>query len=400
MQKPTVLFPYVEAGMGHIVPMRAIAKKFKELYGDKVICREINFYTSGGAEELILFEERMKQSVVKQNVNHLFGFMMTNAMQIFGAKISTAASAHCLKINACKAAVKYMDELAPDLVFSTHWSTNYFAAKCKTKPLTALYCPDVALYPIFEYPCDLTLTPTRYGYEKALKKKRRYNGQNLKYAMTAIDDNAFFIPDDKERARRELGLTPDKFTVLFAEGGYGIGKCGEICRRIIERDLPVTMIAICGTNEKLFEELSHLKTEKNSELKLTKFTDRMQHYFAASDLFCGKSGGNVMSEATFAGVPQIITKYASGIEKMNGKYYEKEIKTAIKIFSPKKVVSAIESFAAEPEKLSPLRDAAILQRENYGAERSAKLIFELLCTRFPELKESDKRVSDIKLKAI
>ncbi len=373
--------------MGHIVPMRAIARKFKELYGDKVNCREISFYLASGLEELIEFENRMKNSVVKQNRRRAFGFFMTANMNLFGAKISTATSAHCLKWGAAKSAISHMNALAPDLVVSTHWSTNYFAAKCAQKPLTVLYCPDTRLYPLFEYPCDLTLVPTRFGYEEALKKrKRQYNEHNLKCVPALIDEKAFAISRDKRTVRAALGLNPDKFTVVLAEGGYGIGKSGQISRLIAKRNLPVTLVVACGKNEKLLAELSLLKCGGNCELRPIGYTDRLNEYIAAADLFCGKSGANTLSEATFAGVPQIITNYASGVEKLNGKYYVDVIKTALKIFNAKKAVDAIERFILNPKELEPYRTAAEAQRQNYGAEQSARLIYRLLCTRFSELR--------------
>ncbi|MDE5789199.1 MAG: hypothetical protein K2H78_02155, partial [Clostridia bacterium] len=273
MKKPTVLFPYVEAGMGHIVPMRAIARKFKEMYGGKVNCREISFYLASGLEELIEFENRMKNSVIKQNHRRAFGFFMTANMNFFGAKISTAASARCLKRGAAEAAISHMNALAPDLVVSTHWSTNYFAAKCDKKPLTVLYCPDTRLYPLFEYPCDLTLVPTRFGYEEAIKKhRRRYNEHNLKCVPALIAEEAFAVPRDKKAVRAALGLNPDKFTVVLAEGGYGIGKCGQISRMIVARDLPVTLVVACGKNEKLLAELSHIDCGTNCELRPIGYT--------------------------------------------------------------------------------------------------------------------------------
>ena len=36
MRKIRVLFPEVEAGLGHIMPMRAVAEIFEKKYGDKV----------------------------------------------------------------------------------------------------------------------------------------------------------------------------------------------------------------------------------------------------------------------------------------------------------------------------------------------------------------------------
>ncbi|MDE6373084.1 MAG: hypothetical protein K2L72_01145, partial [Clostridia bacterium] len=365
MKKPTVLFPYVEAGMGHIAPMKAIAKKFEELYGDVTDCREVKFFADSGNDTLREFERKMCKSVIDSNRNKSLGFFMTFNMNFWGAKIATAASANCLEAGTAKPAVERMDELAPDLVFSTHWSTNYFAVKSAAAPLTVLYCPDARLYPLFNYPCDLALVPTRAGYEEALKKyKRRYNKDNLKCVPALIREEAFSVPRDRRAVRESLGLDPDKFTVLLAEGGYGIGKMTEICRRVLKRDLNVTLIPVCGKNEELFNELSGWQSGGRCDFRPVGFTEKMSEYMAAADLFCGKSGANVFAEACFFGVPQIVTKYASGVEKLNGEYYVNKIKTALKIFNAAKVADKIEEFADNPEKLKPLREAAEAQREN------------------------------------
>ena len=388
MRKPRVLFPYVEAGMGHIAPMRAIAGKFKELYGDRVECVECKFFGDSGNKTLVAFEKKMCKSVVDTNRDHALGFFMTFTMHLFGAKIATPASSCCLKAGTKKPAVAHMEELAPDMVVSTHWSTNYFAKQSPCAPLTVLYCPDAYTYPLFNYPCDIAMIPTKAGYEYALKRwKRRFNPDNLKYVPALIRNDAFEISADKNALREELGLDPDKFTVVLAEGGYGIGKLKKICREVIKRDLDVNLIAVCGKNEKLYGEMKDWKSGGKCAFHPVGFTDRMLEYLACADLFCGKSGANVFAEACFFGVPQIVTNTATHIEKGNCKYYVKDVKTALKIFNADKVTDKIAEFAADPDKLTPLKQAAEAQRENYGAEKSARLIFELLCTRFPELKD-------------
>ena len=388
MKKPVVLFPYVEAGMGHIAPMRAIADKFREMYGDRVDCVENKFFSDSGNKTLIGFEKKMCKSVVDTNRNHFLGFFMTASMIMFGAKIATPASACCLKAGTKKPAVKHMDELAPDLVVSTHWSTNYFAKKSKCAPLTALYCPDAYTYSLFNYDCDLALIPTRAGYERALKKwKKRYNPDNLKCVPALIRDDAYEVSSDKNALRESLGLDTDKFTVVLAEGGYGIGKMAEICREVLKRDLNVTLIPVCGKNQKLYEQMKNWKSGKNCDFRPLGFTDRILEYVACADLFCGKSGANVLFEACYFGVPQIVTNTATHIEKYNCKYFAEDIKTALKIFNAVKVADKIEEFSNHPEKLAPLKAAAEAQHENYGAETAARYIFDLLCTRFPELKD-------------
>ena len=76
------------------------------------------------------------------------------------------------------------------------------------------------------------------------------------------------------------------------------------------------------------------------------------------------------------------------LKRRKQKTSENEVKSALKIFNPKKVVEKIEEFLAHPEELEPLRLAAEAQHDNYGPEQCARYIFELLCTRFPQLKNN------------
>lgn len=84
-------------------------------------------------------------------------------------------------------------------------------------------------------------------------------------------------------------------------------------------------------------------------------------------------------------MPVIVTKYATKIEQLIGEYYIDAVGSAIKEFNPSKAVDLIEKFAASPELLQPYRLAAEAQRSNYGPEKTARLVYGLLKTRFPEL---------------
>lgn len=375
--KPRVVFPFVEAGMGHIAPMRAIADKFKELYGDKVDVVESKFFSEGNNQDMITLEQRMCKSVVDSNKHNILGFMTTNAMNMFGARISNSMSIFGLCKGALKPSIAHMEELKADVVFSTHWSTNYIASKCAKPPISLLYCPDTKLYPIFNYKSDLTFVPTQAGYEEALKKyRRRYNEQNLRRVPMAIREEAYGMTLSKAEARAKFGIDADKFTVILVDGGYGIGKSKDICKEALHRDLPVNLIPICGKNEMLYKEISSWKQGKNCRIYPVGFTDKMLEYLVCADLFCGKSGANTFAEACFFGIPQIVTQYASGVEKLNGRYYVNDAKTAFKIFSPSKVAKKIEQILDDPNILEPLRINAEAQRNNYGTNRIAALIYE------------------------
>lgn len=388
MDKPRVLFPYTEAGLGHIMPMNSIADEFERLYGDKVEVVRSQFFTETNDQKLINYEKKLSKSVRQYNKLPAFGYFATFNMDFWGTKLSTWGAVKFIGKGAHKKGIKHMRELKPDLVVSTHWATNYYAMKMKNRPLTVMYCPDAKINTLFRYPCDLAMTSMKLGYDRAMKKhKHRYNKDNLKQVPFLIRKEAFTIPTDKAALREKLGIPTERFTVLLADGGYGIGKMKPMVEEILQRDLPINLIAVCGKNKSLYKDLSVLKSKGNTMFKPMSLVDNMLEIIACADVCCGKSGASLMAEPCFFGVPQIITHYANDIERWIGKYYIEDVGSAIKEFEVDKAVDLLEKFAANPELLAPYAKAAEAQHENYGAEKCARYIFGLLCKRFPELKD-------------
>ena len=64
------------------------------------------------------------------------------------------------------------------------------------------------------------------------------------------------------------------------------------------------------------------------------------------------------------------------MEKLNGQYYVENAKTAFKIFNPSKVADKIEQVINDPKILEPLRINAEAQRDNYGTNKIAALIYK------------------------
>ena len=386
MRQPIVLFPYVEAGMGHITPMDAIADAFEQKYGNQVQVVRSKFFTEGQDVKLKNFEDGLTGQVRKHNQNPRYGFFITTMMNVF-APFSLWATMNFFRIGSKKRGIRHMEELGADLVVSTHWASNYYALKAKHKPLTVQYIPDAHINPMFAYPSNLTMISMPSGYASALKKKFRFNENNLKLVPFCIRKEAFEVTKDKKENRKALGLDAEKLTIVLAEGGYGIGKTQVICEEIVKRDLPVTIVPICGKNKEAYTYLTSLKTGKNTQLKVEGFTNRIFEYMASADLFMGKSGASTIAEPTFFGVPTIVTTHATNIEKKISKYYVEEVGCAIECFEPKQAVDKVEEFLNNPESLRILQKNTEKVKDNYGAEKTADCIFELLTTRFPHLKE-------------
>ncbi|MBO4343873.1 MAG: hypothetical protein J5844_04355 [Clostridia bacterium] len=383
MKKIKVLFPFVEAGFGHIMPMKSIEQTFRRKYGDRVEVVSSKFYTETGNKHLKKYEQMISRQVRIYDKFTAIGHVASVSTEIFGAELSSFTAIRMFAPFAYKAAMKHMEEISPDVVFSTHWVTNYYAEHMKTKPLTVMYCPDAQLNELFEYHSDLNMISMPYGYLKALRKKQ-YNKQNMKMVPFLIRNEAFDYCKDKKELRRELGIPEDNFTVVLAEGGYGIGKIAKLSEALIKEHLPLTVIPMCGKNDKLYNHFMSLKPSEEVTFRPYRFTEQILKLEAAADLFCGKSG-NILAEATFFGNPSVVTNCATIIEKKIADHYINTVGSALKELSVKKAVKMIEEFAKNPALLEPYKKEAQAYHENFGSEKAADVLWEKITEVYPEL---------------
>ena len=380
MKKIRVLFPYVEAGFGHIMPLRSIEETFRRKYGDRVEVVSSAFFTETGNKHLIRYERMISRQVKIYNAHHFIGHTATASSEILGTTLSTFGCMRFCSPIACVEGIRHMEELAPDVVFSTHWATNYYAEHLKNKPFTVMYCPDALHNSLFQYHSDLNMISMPYGYLKSLRKKK-YNLDNLKYVPFLIRNEAFGIPRDKRELRRKLGLPEDRFTVLLVEGGYGLGRMHDITERLIKERMPLTVVSICGKNEKLCKRFKSLTPSHEITFVPLGFIDNILEYEAACDVFCGKSG-NIIGELTFFGNPSIISNCSTFIERGIADHYLHTVGSAVKEFSAKKAIALIKSFASDPSLLEPYRRAARAYHSNFGSEAAADLLFKEISDRF------------------
>ncbi len=380
MKKIRVLFPYVEAGLGHIMPLMSIKEVFEKKYGSKCEVITCNFFKDSGDPYLKQYGQFLVNQVVNYNKHRNLGYFATINSEFWGTTLSSFTTMRLIP-GACASGIAYMRELNPDVVFSTHWATNYYAEHVKNKDIfTISYCPDVVMNSLFRYKANLTLVASSIGYEKAMKR-RKYNEDNLKRVPFLIRNEAFNIPLDKIENRKNLNLPLDNFTITLMEGGYGIGKTEKICEELSKKHIKITIIPFCGKNEELFKKLSSLKTTEEVKLMPMAFTPNVLPYIASSDLFLGKSG-NCIAEPTFFGVPSIITNFATIIERDIGNYYINNVKCALKEFDVNKIVEMIESYVKNPSLLDELSKNARDYHDNFGAEYTADLIYQEICKYF------------------
>jgi len=381
MKKLKILFPEVEAGLGHIMTSRAVYDIFTKKYGKYFDVVSLDFYKSAKSKSLHAYGKVLCQSVQTYTKHPKFGHFATNNCEFWGTVIATNFVLYLPIPWVVRKGVKYMEELKPDVIFSTHWATNYYAEHVKKieKPFTVMYCPDAFLNALFKYKADVTMCSMKTGYEEA-KNDPKFKSDNLRLTTFCIRNEAQQITNTKQQSREKLGLS-NRFTVVLTEGGYGNGNMPLIIQNLLKRDLPINIIAICGTNEKLAKKFRKYSVGQNTRFIPLGYTKDIFEYINASDLFCGKAG-NMIAEPTYFCVPSIISGLSTGIENHIASFYTDYIKCAILEKDPAKAADLVEKFYHSPELLEPYRKAAEHRHDIFGAEATADALFEEIKKKF------------------
>ena len=380
-RKPRVVFTFVEAGMGHIIPEKAICDAFERKYGDKTEVVRSRFYAETGDENMKRFERGFVNTVKLQSRSRIFGKLC-----IFGNKLAGDALSQQFVMRmrypdskADGKAMRHLRELDADVLFTTHWATAFYVGKLAgtdvKRPYTVMFCPDAYSNGMFNVDCNDFLIPTEEGLKKA-DRRRMYAGGNGRVVPYPIREEAFALKGRKAELRREAGIGENEFVALLADGGYGMAKLEKTVEELLALAPDMRIIAVCGKNEEAAERLRAKSVPSPTRLDVYGYTDDMLRFVCMSDVFVGKSGANSMAEPTFFGLPVIITKCITPIESGIKKYYTRTVGNAMYIPDPKKAAAALAAFAADSSALEPYRKNAEERAGEYGAEKIADFIYE------------------------
>ena len=378
--KKRVVFPFVEAGMGHIMPMRSVATIFKEKYGDKVEVIETDFFSAQDNVHAIDVEKDFIRQVKLHNKYRGLGKLQFLLMRLFGQKATLKYLYQRRYKKAYQSSIDYVESLRADLIFHTHFSTLYYGNQAKTLGLTnALmvgYCPDPVLGLQWDKRYDLMLLSSEKGIKQALNSKT-FKNTNMMYAPFTIRPEVKDYKESKSYYKQALNIK-DQFTILLCDGAYGAGKMEKVLKELLKSKLEMNILAVCGKNETLYERLKTITTPKNISLTTFGFTDKMLLLAAASDIFVGKSGASNLAEASYFSNPLLITSMATNIEVWIADYYINEIGNAKKVFNIKKVRKLIESYIQDPALMRPMIEASKKAKVTSGPEEIADALYKQL----------------------
>ncbi len=384
--KPRVVFTYVEAGKGHIVPTHNVCEAFKRKYGDRAEVIESKFFTETGSRDMEKTEILFRRAVQNQNRSPILSWLCKLGNLIAGDTFALFVLLR-MTVSGRKTnplAVKHIEELDADLVYSAHWSIPFYINQLKTpRPYSVCFCPDVYSNGAFNVDCNDFLISSDVGYNQVQNRMRMYAGGNITYIPFPMRPEVDNYRGAKIRAelREKLFISKDEFVVALCDGGYGMAKLEKTAKRLMNSKQPMTIIALCGMNHELYRKLKAKESQTPSHIRLiaVDFTDKVLEYIAVADVFAGKSGANAIAEPAALGIPIIVTKCITYIERGIKNYYVRKIKGAIYRPSSRLAARKIERFAQNRELLKKYQDnLKNSHRQHFDAEASADLIWERL----------------------
>ncbi|NNE68115.1 MAG: glycosyltransferase [Pyrinomonadaceae bacterium] len=191
-------------------------------------------------------------------------------------------------------------------------------------------------------------------------------------------DPVFAIVKNKFETREKLGLKTDLLTIMVSAGGFGVGNVEILLKALAEMKTECQIVAICGRNEELRNEVSalakSLKTGAKARIVPVGFTDAMDEYMSASDLIVGKPGGLTTSEALAKDLVFVIVNPIPGQEERNSDHLL-EKGCAVKCNTLPTLAYKIDELAASPARLTSMQaNIKSLARPNSASTVANKII--------------------------
>lgn len=269
--------------------------------------------------------------------------------------------------------LKLLREKEPDLIISTHpfgsQMCSYLKRKGKITAKIATIMTDFA-------PHDQWLVGSDFVdyYFVAHDKMKNYllkkNINSSKIFVTGIPiSSEFLINYDKKEILDDFGLAQNKKTILFFGGGkFGLGKTKtlEILKLFAKNCTDVQIVAISGKNEEMKKHFEEIVKENNreSDIKVLDYTNKVPELMSISDLVVTKPGGLTTTESLASELPIIIINPIPGQEEENAEFLEQK-NVGIWLKKGVDMKQTILDLLNNPEKLEQMKNnTKLLAKKN------------------------------------
>jgi UDP-N-acetylglucosamine:LPS N-acetylglucosamine transferase len=201
---------------------------------------------------------------------------------------------------------RWITALDADVVVSTYPLSTLCTGRMRATGELAVpavnFITDFGVHPLWVHKgIDLNLTI----HEAPARRARQATGKPAMACGPAVSPT--FDPDrlpDRNRAREELGLTPEDAAVLVVAGSWGVGDLRTTWNSLTAGGR-FTPVVVCGRDEKLLAQVRHLAKDAPGRSVVLGWTDRMPSLMSACDALIENAGGLTSLEAMRAGLPVV-----------------------------------------------------------------------------------------------
>jgi len=339
-RKPHIVFYFSDTGGGHRSAAEAIIEAVHIEYGSDVTTEMVDFFKNYAPPP---FNHAGEMYPYMVKVPGLWGasFHATDGRAV--ARVITTT----LWPIARQSARSLVRGHPADLIVTVHPFANSFALKAlgnNRPPFINVVTDMVTTHALwYDRRADLILVPTETARQRALK----YNMPPEKVHVVGLPvaDRYCKPLGRKSTQRKKLGWPVDKPVVLLVGGGEGMGPLAKTARAIDESGLNVTMVIVCGRNQKLKANLEAEKWE--NPVLIYGFTREMPDFMRASDFIVTKAGPGTVAEALNAQLPIILYSKLPGQEDGNVTFVEEE-GAGVWAPTPQEVVRALTRWVSHP----------------------------------------------------
>lgn len=159
---------------------------------------------------------------------------------------------------------------------------------------------------------------------------------------------------DRAVCARELGIAPDKTTLLLMTGGAGLAGSESLIERLLALPGDFQIVALAGRNEALLTSYRKIASAHAGRLFPLGFTSTIERVMACADLAVTKPGGLTVSECLAVGLPMVLIAPIPGQEERNADYLLEQ-GAAVKAHDAVALEYKIAQLLGQPERIARMR---------------------------------------------
>ncbi len=239
---------------------------------------------------------------------------------------------------------------------------------------TVTYVPAFHVHPVWTYP---GIGQHYVMYDTAPEHARTDGFAETMYVGAPPVKNGFGTVG-KEDARKRLSLDENAFIVLVTGGAWGLGGVADAVKALVDSDVQMQVLAVCGKSEKLAERL-HSFGVPEQRLKIFGYIDNMHEVMAAADVVVTNGAGVTVLEALRTPRPVIAFRPLAG----HGKASTAEmVRRELALLAPdvEDLVPVVRRLAGDPQLMARMERAGrewVEGRDLKDSVRMMELLFEV-----------------------